>query len=829
MRSFKRPRISSRGEPLPAPGRRAIWCFRLGALLLGPLLFLVLAEVGLRLAGYGYPTRFLKALEFEGTSWWTQNNQFGWRFFGPHMARSPYPISVPRLKAPGTIRVFVFGESAAYGDPEPRFGLPRMLQAMLSLRYTGVRFEVINAAMTGINSHAILPLARDCLEAEGDIWVLYMGNNEVVGPFGAGTVFGPKTPPDWMVRARLAFLNARLGQATDAALRRVRPAPLDQSEWGGMKMFLDHPVPLDDPALQAVYIRFARNLERIMEVARRAGVGLVVSTVAVNLRDCAPFASTAHPGLSDAARGQWEQHFRHALQRLEAGDFPAAAASLAQAARIDADRAELRFLQGECASQLGQPQEAERHFVAARDLDTLRFRCDSQLNNRIRQAVAGREQDRIRLVDSARVFAENSPGGLPGRELFCDHVHFTFEGTYLLARTIGEQVEQLLPESVRAKGSPNQPWPSATACAERLAWSSSSQYAFLQEVWKRQNEPPFTAQFNHAARQARLASRLREAANALRDGGHSAKAACQTALAAAPDDPELWLQLATLRLEAGDAAGAEGAARKALSRWPSSSEAWAKLGRILAARTRWADAAACFRGALQLDSQDVWSRQNLAQALVKLGQREAALREYRRAVKLKPRFGLGWLGLGQLLEEMGETEEAAQCYGRALAHPIHRPAELLLVARFCQKRGWWEAAVTNYSRAIPLNPLDPQPYLELGQSLTTLGRHEEAANRYAELVQLAPAMAEAHFLYGAALGRSGRPQLAVRHFREAARLKPDLLEARLNLGIALMNAGNSAEALAQFQAVLERDPSNALALRHEAALRQALGSEQNSP
>ena len=98
------------------------------------------------------------------------------------------------------MRIFVFGESAAEGDPQPVFGLPRMLQAMLSLRYPGVRFEVVNAAMTAINSYAVLPIARDCANADGDIWVIYMGNNEVVGPFGPGTVFGPQMPPLPLIR-----------------------------------------------------------------------------------------------------------------------------------------------------------------------------------------------------------------------------------------------------------------------------------------------------------------------------------------------------------------------------------------------------------------------------------------------------------------------------------------------------------------------------------------------------------------------------------------------------------------------------------------------------
>jgi hypothetical protein len=103
------------------------------------------------------------------------------------MARTPQPVVFTPRKATGTTRIFVFGESAAMGDPEPAFGLPRMLQAMLELRFPSNRFEVINVAMTAINSHVVREIARDCVPLEGDVWVVYMGNNEVIGPFGSGT------------------------------------------------------------------------------------------------------------------------------------------------------------------------------------------------------------------------------------------------------------------------------------------------------------------------------------------------------------------------------------------------------------------------------------------------------------------------------------------------------------------------------------------------------------------------------------------------------------------------------------------------------------------
>ena len=82
--------------------------------------------------------------------------------------RQPASFASPRSKPTDTVRIFVLGESAAFGDPQPAFGLPRMLQALLSRRYPAVRFEVVNAAMTGINSHVIVPIARDLARADGD-------------------------------------------------------------------------------------------------------------------------------------------------------------------------------------------------------------------------------------------------------------------------------------------------------------------------------------------------------------------------------------------------------------------------------------------------------------------------------------------------------------------------------------------------------------------------------------------------------------------------------------------------------------------------------------
>ncbi len=147
-------------------------------------------EIALRLAGYGYDPHFFRKTQLNGQDYLINNDTFSLRFFPPGLARWPGTLKIPATKPPDTLRIFVFGESAAMGDPQPAYGASRYLEVLLRERFPGKKFEVINVAFTAINSHVILPIARECAKAHGDIWIVYMGNNEMVGPFGAATVFG---------------------------------------------------------------------------------------------------------------------------------------------------------------------------------------------------------------------------------------------------------------------------------------------------------------------------------------------------------------------------------------------------------------------------------------------------------------------------------------------------------------------------------------------------------------------------------------------------------------------------------------------------------------
>src|ERR1035438_5812182 len=257
------PRPAAEPQPEPAPAtrvRRPRWLrwLRTGAVAVaaGVLPFLAL-ELGLTVFHYGYPTGFFVRIDGKNAS--ASNEKFGWRFFPPSIARVPVVNYVPDGKSPDTYRIFILGDSAAMGVPEPAFGFARMLRVLLENRYRGAKFEVINTAMTAINSHVVVPIAADSARAKPDLFIVLVGNNEVVGPYGPGTVLAAYSPSLSLIRTGIWFKSTRTAQLLEKLISRFRKTD-NPREWEGMAMFLGHYVAEDDPRLPTVYENLRGNL-----------------------------------------------------------------------------------------------------------------------------------------------------------------------------------------------------------------------------------------------------------------------------------------------------------------------------------------------------------------------------------------------------------------------------------------------------------------------------------------------------------------------------------------------------------------------------------------
>jgi tetratricopeptide (TPR) repeat protein len=727
----------------PAPSRK--WLFRLVALVVIPFVLLGGAEFGLRLAGYGYDPGLFKKITINDEQFYVNNETFGLRFFPPQLTRGLGPIRIPVQKAAGTYRIFILGESAAMGDPEPAYGAGRYLEALLSGRYPQTHFEIVNLGITAINSHVILPIARDCAKADGDLWIIYMGNNEMVGPFGAATVFGAKTPPLAMIRLNLAIQQTRLGQLLANLGRKLKSGSGNAPSWGGMEMFVGNQLPVDDPRKEIVYKNFSRNLHDIVKAGLDSGAKILLNTVAVNLKDCAPFASLVNSNLPPADRAQFDPLFANGVQAGEQGDFVRATHQFESAARFDLTDAELQFRWGESLLQLTNFTAAREHLQLACDDDALPFRTDSQLNALI--AATGRQMtnDNLVLFDAADALATNTPSGLCGDETFYEHVHFNFDGNYQLGRAWAEQMATMLPAAIANNAGTNR-WASQEACEQRLGLSDWNRTLIIQQMIGRLQQPPLSSQLNNAPRVQKLESQV-DALHSRMNAADTARAGAdfQAALQNAPDDYVLRGNYAVfLQSSTGDLPQATEQWRRVHEMLPQDYLAYFEIGRMLELQGQWAEA-------------------------------ETNLRH---AVELRPMLTEGWVELGNVLTSLEKYDAALASYGTAHQQRPQDAQIFFRSGKVLAKLSRRAEAVENYRASIRLNPLDWEPHFELGGELDSAGQTDAASQEFGEAARLNPNYARTHFNYGVMLAKQGRLDDAQHEFEEALRLQPDYTKAQ---------------------------------------------------
>jgi tetratricopeptide (TPR) repeat protein len=499
-----------------------IWVARIAMSILSPLLLFGLVEAGLRVFGVGYPTGVTVPCTVQGRPAACYNLFFAAPFFPPGMIKTPQMYAIPAVKAPHTFRIFVLGESAAMGDPEPAYGFSRYLEVMLREQFPSENFEVINTGIVAINSHVLVRIAKGLAAYQPDLFVIYAGNNEVVGPYGPGTVLTTSAMSLPVIRSSIFLRSSRIGQLVG---RVAQP----KQQWRGMEMFLDKQVRADSPLLGKVYENFAANLRDMIAVARNGGAHVIVSTVATNLKDCAPFASLHREDLGQDGLRSWSALVEQGAEFENAGRYPEALKRYESAAQIDDGYAELQFRIARSLWAIGEFSAARDHFIRARDLDTLRFRSDSKINDIIRSVQASSNSG-VALVDSEAILASESPHGLIGSRLLYEHVHLTPAGNYLLARALLPAVVSHLPLEVQPSASAN--LPSEAECERLLALTNYDGARMENEMIQRVLRPPFTNRVNNSSQVQEMLARLSTTNEAPSDTAEQ----YQWAIARWPDD-----------------------------------------------------------------------------------------------------------------------------------------------------------------------------------------------------------------------------------------------------------------------------------------------------
>jgi len=408
-----------------------------------PVVLLILAEVILRVAGYGveYPV----FVDYPAHEQYRQiNPDLGRRYFPTQAVRPQTSADILLKEKPANgYRIFVFGGSAAAGYPYYyNMTFSRMLKDRLDDVFPDRHIEVINMAMPAINSHAILDLAKQVIPYGADAFLIYSGHNEFFGSFGVASREG-LVSSRFLVKAYLRLQDYRLFQLLRITLQRLSgmlQAKKD-SETAANQTLMENlvreqKIPYGSDLYQRGLSQFRSNFEELIHLARRHHIAVVFGELISNLSDQPPFLSVP---VNKAFTP--DSTLLSVTPLSDFTEIPWSKEELQSWLDQDSNYAMTHFLLGKSEDQMGQFERANSHYLKARDWDALRFRASSDINRIIREF---EQSHGLVVVPLYEDFRSVSAHGLIGKQWMLDHLHLNYQATFMMARFIFEAMQNRL-------------------------------------------------------------------------------------------------------------------------------------------------------------------------------------------------------------------------------------------------------------------------------------------------------------------------------------------------------------------------------------------------
>lgn len=382
------------GKPNSLPGwKRRLF---LAITLLLPVLLVGLVEGALRLFGWGgyppfvteiaeiAPGQTLHAVDADATR--------PYFFANPDRPGFAEETAFVMPKPADTVRIFLVGESAAKGYPQPRnLAMSAFLGEMLSdlAKDSGKKIEVINLGTTAVASYPLVAMTEEAARYSPDYIVFYVGNNEFFGAYGTASINSVGTLPTWALPLMATARGLAVVQATESLFQGGAAQDRTLME----QMIGQTSIAPDSPLREAAARNLGAHLGEMIAATQAAGAVPIVCTTATNESGLAPL------GESTAAAERFA-----AAQTLAAG---------------------------------GDARGAREAFLEARDLDPMPWRPTRGTEEAIRSAA---RSGGAALCDIAERFRDASAMGATGWDLLDDHVHLTVRGQAEAARLMADAI-----------------------------------------------------------------------------------------------------------------------------------------------------------------------------------------------------------------------------------------------------------------------------------------------------------------------------------------------------------------------------------------------------
>ncbi|MCB9013005.1 MAG: hypothetical protein H6539_03100 [Bacteroidales bacterium] len=368
-------------------------------LYLFPILFLLILEAGLRVADYGENfDLFITNPDTSYSDYKIVNPEIGAKYFHKLEYTSPRTDIFKKVKDPNTFRVFVMGSSTVFGFPyESNLMFPRILQSELEAKFPGKKIEVINTAITAINSYTLLDFTDDILAEKPDAVLIYAGHNEFYGAMGAASNEGLGRKRG-IIMLNMKLMNFRLYQLLRNSIDKIRAGKNQTNQEMRQTTLMarivgNNNIEYGSREYWMGIEQYRANVSSILEKASKKKVPVFISTLVSNVEGIRPLSSVNNDPTDSA-----DIIYSHAKTAAETGDYG----------------------------------EAGRLYTLARDLDRIRFRASSDINSTVEELS---KKYNATLVPMVKEFEAHSPNGLVGNNLLTEHVHPNISGYFLMANT----------------------------------------------------------------------------------------------------------------------------------------------------------------------------------------------------------------------------------------------------------------------------------------------------------------------------------------------------------------------------------------------------------
>jgi tetratricopeptide (TPR) repeat protein len=434
----------------PARGRR-LWqgvLFRVLAVSLG-LLPLLACEAVLRAFDLGRSSAQVDPfVGFSAVRPLFERNREGTRYEISRAHEKFFrPDGFAAVKPRDEFRIFCLGGSTVQGRPYAiETSFTTWLELSLRAADPSRRWRVVNCGGVSYATYREAIVVQELLGYQPDLFILCTGHNE----FLEDRSYAHLKQAPALVRgpleqaSRLRTFSILGGSFAHFLGDRGPRIPEDRPMLGTeVEAVLDYEGGLasyhrNEAWRQGVIDHFRFNLRRMVEMAHRAGVPVILMNPVSNL-DTPPFKSEHRAGMSADEIRRFDQLWTEARQ-LYQRSLPEAVRRLERAIELDDQHAGIHYTLAKCYQDLGRMDDARAEFLRARDLDICPLRILGPMNRAVLDIARA---TRSPVIDLVAFFAKKSRGGITGYDWLVDHVHPSIQGHQLIADLLADEMVRL--------------------------------------------------------------------------------------------------------------------------------------------------------------------------------------------------------------------------------------------------------------------------------------------------------------------------------------------------------------------------------------------------